>query len=151
MILIRIISLLSIASLVIQVFALLGFSNRKKRDEDVPFDIECPENEFIRITEAKWQYKRTSLSNLLKPNIRFPAFFFGNYLGMGTWDVLWKVRRLCAGENNCSFTPSRDLFGDCGYKMHLTVSWHCIRNKKLSIMSLRSLGSSEKETKKEEK
>lgn len=127
MISIRIFTLLSIALLVIQIgAAIIGHENKRTADEDKNITLSCSDDEYFRIKDAKWQYKRTSLRNLFTPNIRFAAFYWGNYLGMGRWDVAWKVRKLCKDKKKiCTFVPTRDLFGDCGYKMFLQVKYDC--------------------------
>lgn len=96
-------------------------------DENEPLDIRCSSNsEGIEITNAKFQYNRLSVLNLIKPNIRHLTFLWGSYVGICTWDVTKNVQGICNSASSCTFVPTREMFGDCNYKMFLRVEYECV-------------------------
>lgn len=91
--------------------------------------IKCEQNEGIQINEAKWRYERLNLRNsVFSPNLGNLAYLWGTYLGMCTWDVSKIFRERCAYNNECIFTPTRAIFGNCSYEMILQVDYECKSN-----------------------
>lgn len=95
-------------------------------DENEPLDIRCSNSERIEIINAQFQYNRLNVLNLIRPNIRHITFFWGPYVGMCTWNVTKAVQGICNSASSCTFVPTREMFGDCGYKMFLQIDYECI-------------------------
>lgn len=118
-----IISLLSIGSIANQVQC---YRYQQEAEENQELHIFCGEYNGIRIISAKWTYNRLKARNWITPNMRMFSFFWGKYLGIGTWDVTKTVEGICGLEHKCKFKATRELFGDCGYQMFLAVNYVCI-------------------------
>lgn len=91
------------------------------------FSIECSKGEVLKISDAKWQYKISSITNMFK--LRTQQFIqskqVGNYIGKGKWDLTQQLIGWCSGRNECHFVPSTQLFVDCGCKMCFQVEYEC--------------------------
>lgn len=86
--------------------------------ENELFSINCPFG-GIQISNATWRYKRFKLKNAFSFNIR--------NIGMGTWNVTKYLKEQCTCRHDCTFIPTRHLFGDSGYAMKLVVEYDCVR------------------------
>lgn len=96
--------------------------------ENELFSLSCPSVGGIKILNATWRYKRSNLMNALSVNIRNAVYLVGPYIGVGTWNVTKYLQGKCTSKPECSFTPTRQLLGDCGYEMNLEVEYYCKRH-----------------------
>lgn len=113
-------------SFMITIFVSRIHSFEHEVDEYEKFSINCLSGESIRINEANWRHKRTSISNMFTINWRNYGYIWGGYLGMCAWNVAKEVGDKCDGKSKCDFVPTRGMFGDCGYIMFLNVDYDCV-------------------------
>ncbi len=115
---------IKIAALLITILIAQVYSLEQEVYENDNVCIQCNSKERIQIISASWDYDRLS-RNVLTPNIRNLAYWWGTYLGMCSYDVKNFVTAKCGYDNKCCFTPTRALLGDCGYHMYLRIEYFC--------------------------
>lgn len=74
--------------------------------ENIEHSIQCSTDESIEIREAKWIHKG------------FPS--------QCKWDATNSMQKICNYYNECTFKPTREWFGSCGYNMWLIVNFECV-------------------------
>lgn len=126
--------------IVVSCFAAVNCYSRDKSlntfdgDGDKEYEFHCLSN-FIDIKSAEWTYKK-NFKNFRKPNLRTAVYPVGNFVAVGTWNVLEKIRDICQCNNQCNIQPNNTL-PKCGdWDMHLIIKWKCVEDKDNCIASV---------------
>lgn len=127
------------------VVSIFGFS--VTIDEGGSASLSCGEpNEYLQIDSAEWTYDKLHWKNYITPSIENFAFFWGNFIGMCSSNVVANVTAMCFGKNSCDVDATREHFTKgCQYYMILKLEYSCLpcspepsRRKRVGMPSLGS-------------
>ncbi|KAL7019996.1 hypothetical protein ACKWTF_011335 [Chironomus riparius] len=116
-----------ITLIALSVFTAISASFEKTIKEGEHDQLECPRNQPINVRYAKWTYNKLNLKNTVVSNWRNYFYYYGDLIGLCTYDVTSTVRQMCNGKNVCQIDGNRiSLKSDeCNYWMKLIVTYQC--------------------------